>query len=400
VLAQILLAIAVAGTLSSAVFLFLALLGARKFHQDAARQQAQVERHNGTPWPPVSVLKPVHGMEPHLEENLESFYRQDYPRHEVLFAARHDDDPALAVARRVAARYPHVRTTVLAVGEPPWPNPPAYSFHHMTEAASSDILVTSDSDVRVASNYLRQVVAPLLEEKVGLVTCVYRGVNTGGLWSGLDAIGMSVEMTAGVLVANLLEGMKFALGPTIATRKGCVERIGGFRALGEYFANDFVIGNLVAKLGYTVVLSQHIIEHVVPPMDAGRMWQRLLRWARSTRYSRPKGHLGTGLVFAMPFGLLGLAAGSAAGYPLAGWALFAAAVLNRMIESWVIGWGVVRDPVARRSLWLYPVRDLLGFVVWVASYLRPGAVWRENRYQLVAGGKIVMRQNARERMSG
>lgn len=327
-------------------------------------------------------------MEPNLEENFESFYRQEYPHYEILFAARREDDPALEVARRVAARYPQVRTTILAVGEPPWPNPPAYSYDRMAQAAAASVLVTSDSDVRVAPSYLREVVAPLVRANVGLVTCVYRGVNTGGFWSGLDAIGMSVEMTSGVLVANLLEGMKFALGPTIAVRRECLQKIGGYSALGQYLAEDFVIGNQVARLGYEVVLSHHVIEHVVPPMGAARMWQHLVRWARSTRYSRPRGHLGTGLIFAMPFGILGLAASLAGDYDLAGPALFGWALLNRMIESLGIGWDVVRDPVARRAPWLYPIRDLLGFVVWVASYIHPGMIWRERRYRLMAGGKM------------
>ena len=150
--------------------------------------------------------------------------------------------------------------------------------------------------------------------------------------------------------------------------------------------------NLIAKAGYPVVLSQHIIEHVVPPMTFGKMWDRQVRWAKGTRYSRPKGHFGTGLVFAVPFGLIGLAAAWALGHPLLGAWLLAAAVLNRMVESLVIGWGIVRDPIALRSPWLYPVRDLLGFLVWCASYVSRKAVWRDHRFELVEGGKIVIRQ--------
>jgi len=130
--------------------------------------------------------------------------------------------------------------------------------------AAHDILVTSDSDVEVAPNYLREVVAPMLDPAVGMVTCVYRGKNTGGFWSGMDAIGMSVEMTAGVVTANLLEGMKFGLGPTIVTRKDSIAKIGGYWVTGEYFSNDFVTGNFIEKAGYRVVLSRHIIDHVVP----------------------------------------------------------------------------------------------------------------------------------------
>ena len=216
--------------------------------------------------------------------------------------------------------------------------------------------------------------------------------NAGGFWSGMDAIGMSVEMTAGVVTANLLEGMKFGLGPTIVTRKDSIAKIGGYWVTGEYFSNDFVTGNFIEKAGYRVVLSRHIIDHVVPPMTFKRMWERQVRWAKGTRWSRPKGHSGTGLIFAMPYGILGLLLGVASGHLPLGVGLLAAAIVNRMLESLVIGWGVVRDPRARQELWLYPVRDLLGFAVWCASYLSKSAVWRDHRYQLIRGGRIVLRQ--------
>ena len=262
----------------------------------------------------------------------------------------------------------------------------------MTEAAAHDILVTSDSDVEVSPQYLREIVPPLLDPRTGMVTCVYRGKNAGGFWSGMDAIGMSVEMTAGVLTANMLEGMKFGLGPTIAVRKDSVAKIGGYRAVGDYFSNDFVIGNFIAKAGYRVVLSQHVPDHVVPPMTFRRMWERQVRWAKGTRYSRPKGHFGTGLIFAMPYGILGFLAAALLGRWLVAGAFLAVALLNRLLECYAIGWGVVRDPDARSAPWLYPIRDLLGFLVWCASYMSTRAVWRDQRYEVVDGGRIVLRQ--------
>ena len=385
-----LLAVACAGLLSSSIFLVLSLLGAARFHRESEEQRNFAEKLSSLP--AVSVLKPVHGAETRLKENIESFFRQNYPDYEILFAADDESDAALEIVREVASRYPQIRCSVLVTGQPELPNPPAYSFFRMNQVAAHDILVTSDSDVEVAPNYLREVVAPMLDPAVGMVTCVYRGKNAGGFWSGMDAIGMSVEMTAGVVTANLLEGMKFGLGPTIVTRKDSIEKIGGYWATGEYFSNDFVTGNFIEKAGYRVVLSRHIIDHVVPPMTLKRIWERQVRWAKGTRWSRPKGHFGTGLIFAMPYGILGFLAGWASGHLLVGAGLLAAAILNRMLESWVIGWGVVRDPRARRELWLFPLRDLLGFAVWCASYLSKSAVWRDHRYQLVRGGRIVLRQ--------
>jgi ceramide glucosyltransferase len=384
------LGVAVVGTLSSAVFLGMALLGVIRFRADARKQFKSVP--DDAHLPPVSVLKPVHGLEAQLKENIESFFRQDYPDYEILFAADEADDAALDVVREVCARYPHIHSRVLVTGTP-WPNPVVYSFHCLAEAAAYDILVTTDSDVEVGPRYLREIVAPLLDPKVGMVTCVYRGKNAAGFFSGLTAIGMSVEMTAGVLVANLLEGMKFGLGPTTVVRKDSLASIGGYTALKDYIAYDFAIGNLMAKAGYRVVLSGHVINHVVNQKSFRRMWQNQLRWAQTTRYSRPKGHFGSGLIFAVPYGILGLVAAGLLGHWGIGLLLLGAALLNRLLEAWLVGWMVVRDPQIRRAPWLYPLRDLLGFLVWFASYLNLRYVWRDSRFEL-RGTRIALRQTS------
>src|SRR3989442_1097401 len=323
-----LLVVACAGVLSSCSFLVLALVGAAKFHRESEEQRRFAKQNDRQP--PVSLLKPVHGAEVRLKENIESFFRQDYPDYEILFAADEESDAALEVIREVASLYPQIKCSILVTGQPQLPNPPAYSFSRLSEVASYDILVTSDSDVEVAPSYLREVVGRMLDPGVGMVTCVYRGKNEGGFWSGMDAIGMSVEMTAGVMTANLLEGMKFGLGPTIVTRKDSIAKIGGYRVTGEYFSNDFMTGNFIEKVGYRVVLSRHIIDHVVPPMTFKRMWERQVRWAKGTRWSRPKGHFGTGLIFAMPYGILGFLAGAASRHFLFGAGLLIAAIINRL----------------------------------------------------------------------
>ncbi|MGA2373916.1 MAG: glycosyltransferase [Candidatus Sulfotelmatobacter sp.] len=384
------LGVALIGTLSSAVFLGLAGLGVIRFRADARKQVRSVP--DDAHLPPISVLKPVHGLEARLKENIESFFRQDYPDYEILFAADEPDDAALDVVREVCARYPHIRSRVLVTGTP-WPNPVVYAFHCMSEASAHDILVTTDSDVEVDPRYLREIVPPLLDPQVGMVTCVYRGKNAAGFFSGLTAIGMSVEMTAGVLVANLLEGMKFGLGPTTVVRKDSLASIGGYTALRDYIAYDFAIGNLMAKNGYQVVLSGHVIDHVVNQPSFRRMWQNQLRWAQTTRYSRPKGHFGSGLIFAMPYGLLGFLAAGILGHWRVGALLLAVAVLNRLTEAWLVGWMVVRDPQIRRGPWLYPLRDLLGFLVWFASYLNLRYVWRDSRFEL-KGTRITLRQTS------
>lgn len=387
---DLLLGIALLGIASSTIFLGLAAAGTIRFDREARRARLLQPAAEGLP--PVSVLKPVHGAEARLRENLESFFCQDYPSYEILIAADEADDSALDVVRDVSACYPRIPCRILVTGVPPWPNPPAYCFYRMTEVAAHEILVTSDSDVEVAPNYLQEVVAPLLDPKVGMVTCVYRGKNAAGFWSGLTAIGMSVEMTAGVLVANLLEGINFGLGPTIAVKKTAVASIGGYEALGEYFANDYMIGKLIDRAGYRVVLSHHVIDHVVSQTTFQKMWGSQLRWAKSTRYSRPKGHFGSGLIYAVPFGLLGFAAAALLGKTGLGLSLLVVACLNRVIESWLVGWTVVRDPVALKQPWMNVFRDLLGFAVWTASYTAARAVWRSSNYEL-RRDKIVLREN-------
>lgn len=387
----LLASIAAVGLVTSTIFLLLSIAGAIHFLRDAAQQRRSAKSLSDEQLPFVSLLKPLHGMEPQLEQNLESFFRQDYPKFEILFAVDTDGDAALPLARALCEKYPHIPTRVMVTGDPPWPNPPAYCFYRMAQQAAHEILVTSDSDVVVDKSYIRQVVGPLLDAKTGMVTCIYRGVNRGGFWSLLDAVGMSVEMTAGVLVANLLEGMKFGLGPTIAVRRDALEAIGGYRAVGDYFANDFIIGNKIAAAGYKVVLSRHIISHVVAPMRLRQMWQRHIRWATSTRRSRPMGHFGSGLVYATPYGLLALIMGFALGMPRLGVAMFVWSLVNRVIEAVAIGWGITHDRECLTKPWLYPVRDFAGFAVWVASYTVRRMKWRSGRFELIADGRVQMR---------
>jgi ceramide glucosyltransferase len=388
-IANVLLFCAILGLITSTIYLLLVAIGAYRF--PPAGGNAADLKHE--PFPPVSILKPLRGLEPQLEQNLESFFVQDYPTFELIFVTRHRDDPVLQIIDSLRKKYPQVKTSVVFSGEPTYPNAKVFAVEQMAATASYPTYVISDSDARVAANCLQEVVGPLRDRSNGLVTCIYRGVPTGGFWSRLEALGMSVEMTSGVLVANLLEGMKFALGPVMAARKDVIDSLHGFAALKDYLADDFVLGRLTHNAGKKVVLSHHIIEHVVLYQSAHKSLLHQVRWMKSSRYSRPLGHLGTGLTFAIPFGMLGMAAGWMRGDGALAWTLLAWAALNRTILAWVAGWRVVRD---RRSLdfcWLYPLRDILGFFVWCASFLGNTIVWRGERYRLSAGGRM-------ERLSG
>ena len=347
---------------------------------------------------PVSMIKPVHGLEPQLRENIESFFRQDYPQFEILFGADTADDAALPVVREISARYPQVPCRIVVHGVPPWPNPQTYSLHCLVREAKYEVIVASDSDVEVARNYLREVVTPLLKPGIAMTTCLYRGKNVGDFWSNQSAMCMSVEEPAGVLVANLLEGMKFGLGPTIAIRKGVLEQIGGYEKFFDYSANDFILGNLIHQAGYEVVLSRHVIDHVVNQSTFRKMWQNQLRWAVTARYCRPKGHAWMGLIFAMPFGLLGLIGASMRGHWGWGLAMLGMAVANRLVEAWAVGWIVLRDKPLLKKIWLYPTRDLLGFIVWCASFAGTKIAWRNSLFEL-EGERMILRNDASETSS-
>jgi len=379
-----LLAIALLGTLTSTAYLILVVAGVLRF---ARRRRELLASPKYTP--PVSLLKPVHGLEPNLEENLESFFRQDYPDFELLFCARTVSDPALSIARRLAEKYPNVKVRILTCGEPPWTNAKLYSLEKMWKQATHDLLVISDSDVRVSPDYLREIIKPFANPNVGMTTCLYRGLPAGGFWTELEAFGFSVEMTAGVVVANLLEGMKFALGPTMVVRRACVEALGGFGFMADYCADDYILGNRVAESGMEVVLSHHSIDHMVFHHSFLASMRHQVRWMRSTRFSRPKGHFGTVLTYAMPYGVLGFIAGLASGHAALGWGLLAAAFLNRVIQSMAAGYFVAGDRKALTGAWLYPLRDLLGSVLWVGSYLSPKIDWRGEEYRLTAGGRML-----------
>jgi len=378
---MLLVVIATIGTTTSTIYGLMAAFAALRFRSRCSLDTAAFS-------PPVSVLKPLHGAEPGLEENLISFFEQDYSEFEILFCARHSTDEGLAVARKVSARYPQIHTTIVTCGEPGWPNARTYSLEKMWNLARYEILVTADSDVRVGRDYLATIVRPFHDKNVGLVTCVYRGVSPRGFWAELEAMGMSIEMTSGVLVAEMLEGMQFALGPTMVLHKSAIEKIGGLIAVAQYYADDFILGNWAAKNGYRVLLSPYVIEHHIWNLSFARSVKHQLGWATSTRFSRPYGHAGTVLTFGVPFGLLGLAASAGVHRIAWGVALLLISVMGKALLCWLVSTVVVSDRVSARKAWLYPLRDLMGFLFWAASYLRNRVSYRGEIYELLREGKL------------
>jgi ceramide glucosyltransferase len=389
-----LLALAVIGLLTSTGFAAIVLWAVPGYLKERRLALARMRERPGFT-PPLTLLKPLHGAEPGLEADLETFFQQDCPEYEILFCTRSPEDPGLAIARRVAARYPHVPANFLSTnGHPDYINAKAASMEIMEAAASHDILVISDSDVRVTPDYLRAVALPFADPNVGGMTCPYRGVaaprgeSGPGLWARLEAVGMSVEMTAGVLAARAMEGMQFVLGPTMAFRRETIRRMGGFNVTADYCADDFVLGNQTFKLGETIVLSHHAIDHMVINADFLDSMKHQVRWMKSTRFSRPAGHFATSLSFSLPFGILALASAAALGHAGWGLALFCWAVATRLALSVAVGRAVVGDRSWFGLLVLYPVRDLMGFAFWVAGYWGRKVLWRGRVFELLPGGKM------------
>lgn len=386
---RVLLGVAAFGTVSSTVFLLLALVAAARFKRNSEQYRIQALSTVAIELPAVTIFKPVHGMEARLEENLSSFFQQDYPDYEIIIGARSADDPALVLAEKLRQRYPQVNTRIVVSGAPLWPNAKVYTLAQMIPLSHNEYFVISDSDVRVGPDFLRNVIPPLFDRKLGLVTCLYRGDSAGDFWSSLESLGMSVEMPSGVVVADMLEGIRFALGPAVAFRRDALDAIGGIASTADYYSDDYVLGNKIWTAGYKVIFSHYFIHHVLTPRPFARTLGDQLRWMKSTRHSRPWGHIGTGLTFAIPFGILGLLSGVALGHAYVGIALLATAYLNRVVQCIAVGWGLLKDPRALQLCWVYPLRDLQGFFIWAASFLSHNFYWRGEIYRFTKEGRIV-----------
>ncbi len=333
--------------------------------------------------PPVSMLKPLCGHDDGLEENLRSFMVQDYPEYEVLFGVHRPDDPSVAVAEKIIGEFSgRISARLIITGESPIPNAKAFSLNRMVREARYDVLVMSDSDVRVTPSLLSHLAQEFQDDRIGLISCPYRAVPGKSLWSRLEAIGMNTELLGGVMVARMVEGMRFALGCTVAVRRSVLEDMGGFGYLQEFLAEDFVIGQRAAELGHGVLFSSYVIEHRIGSQNMTHNLGHRMRWARSTRRSRPAGYWGQIFTYPLPLALLLCAA-----YPAAWPVLFLTFVL-RGIAALATARNIVHDPVTQKQWWLLPVQDLIGFFVWISGFVGDKIVWRDRKCTVMRDGRL------------
>jgi ceramide glucosyltransferase len=337
--------------------------------------------------PAVSVLKPLYGAEAGLAENLRSFIEQDYPAMQIVFGVRSPSDGALPIARALIADYPQCDSALVVDSRVDGRNLKVANLVNMLPAARHDILVFADSDMRVGRDYLATVTAPLRDPAVGLVTCLYKGLPTGGLWSRLGALHINFGFLPSALLGEALGAGGGCFGATIALRRAVLEKIGGLAIVRDELADDYRIGAAVRDAGFAIALSPYVVESSVSERSLRCLWQHELRWARTVRLMAPMGFAGSIVTHGIAIAAL---AAIACGFSLTSLAFLAMSCLLRWATAGTIA-RLLRLPTP--GLWLLPLRDLLSFVVFVGSFCGRTVSWRDHLFRIEPGGRIVVERD-------
>src|SRR5262244_252367 len=357
-------------------FYLLCLWSARRFQRTSSQ-------HTPAITPPVTILKPLRGVDPQMYESFRSHCVQDYPEYEIIFGVSEADDPAVEAVEQLVREFPGCKIRLLVCPEVLGNNRKTSNLVQMLAFARYDHILINDSDIFVTPDYLKRVMAPFARPEVGMVTCPYRGIAANTLGSKLESIGISTDFIAGVLAARQIEGgIHFALGSTLAMSRAALEAIGGLRPLVDYLADDFELGYRVSSTGLEVVLADVVLETHLPAYSFREFFDHQMRWARSTRDSRRMGYLGLLLTFGLPWAMISVALAAGTWWS---WAVLAAAVLLRAAVALEVGLGVVHDRAVWRHLWLLPLRDLVAFWVWFASFADHTVHWRGDIFMLEDG---------------
>jgi ceramide glucosyltransferase len=362
-------------------YVLAALAAIRFFRRERARKWPEF-------LPPVSVLKPVWGVDFGSYDNFASFCRQDYPDYEILFAVNDEADAAVPVIRRLIEEFPERNIRLLSAAPRIGTNQKVNNLALLAHEAKNEVIVLSDGDVRVGPHYLHEVVAPLADKQNGAVTCFYRGIIQPNFYAELEAVGAASDFFAGVLMAASTEGVSFALGASISTTKHWLAKIGGFEPFADMLADDYELGNRISHAGGRIILSGEAVWTMYPAQTPRKFWEHQVRWARTVRLCRPASYFGLLFTQGLPWALL--AAAIAPTGVIAGTYLIAYLAL-RLAMAWIVGvWGV-RDAVLRRRLWLVPLRDAVHFFVWLASFASNRVTWGGTQYEMRKGQMVPVR---------
>jgi len=357
---------------------------ARRFFSRSARDQSARDTADFTP--AVSILKPVRGLDRHSLEHFTSFCRQDYPAYEILFAVADATDPAIPVIRQLADAHAERSIRLIVGASEIGASSKVNKLCRLAREAQHDILVISDSDISVPPSYLRSVVAPFQDAQVGAVTCLYRGAPDRGVWAALEALGISTDFVPGVIVARRLEGVKFALGATIATTRARLKEVGGFEALAEYCADDFELGQRIAELGYRIELATCTVATESSPRTSGEFFRHQMRWAITLRHSRPWGYVGRAVVTqGLPWALAAAVLTRPVWLAAAPVAIYLA---SRLWMAWIVGARGLGDETVRRRWMLVPVYDALATVISIVALCVNRIEWRGRRFKM-RNGRLV-----------
>lgn len=371
--------VAAFGILSSSFYYFLCLWSAANF----LREREYTTETRAPFLPPISILKPLKGIDPEIYESFRSHCLQDYPAYEIIFGVSDPNDPAIESVKQLQREFPERQIRLIVCAKTLGTNVKVSNLIQMLPEARYQHLIVDDSDIRVEHDYLRRVIAPLESPQIGMVTCLYRGVAAATLGSRLEALGISTDFSPGVLVARLLEGgIRFGLGSTLAFRREDLEKIGGFESFVDHLADDYELGKRIVALGLTVRLSEVVVETFLPSYRLRDFFAHQLRWARGVRDARAGGYLGLVFTFGLFWSLLALAASRGA---LWAWAGLGITLLLRFAVALLVGRSVLQDRQVLRNLWLIPLRDLIAVAVWVVSLGGHTVIWRGERFRLKDG---------------
>jgi ceramide glucosyltransferase len=332
--------------------------------------------------PPVSNLKPIRGIDRDAYENFASFCRQDYPDYELLFCVDDKDDAAVPILEKLRHDFPQRRIRVLFGSGSNAPNDKVAKLARLVSEAQHEVVVISDSDVRARPDYLRTLVAPLVDEKVGAVTCLYVPIEEKSLAESLQTIGMVSDFYPGILVARQLDGVKFALGTTIATTRTRLAGFGGYRAIENRPGDDLLVGRLIAEQGYKVELLPYTIQTVADYQSMPDLLHKRMRWVVVMRHMRPWGHLGLLLTQGLPWSLAAVAIHPTISVALGYLGMYLGL---RVAMSWIIGVQGLKDAALWKKLWLIPVWDAMAFCIWLVSFGRNSVRWRGGQYYIRDG---------------